>query len=180
MTTRNRRNFRQGVRKERQWGITVGNGSIVAATQVASLLINLTSGLEATLGVSAHNWTVAAMKFDMAWRALAAGTAFDDLVVTAGITWADDDVIAAGTASLPDPSEDNADWIWHSSLHCQWISTSAFSTAGGPHVAKWMIDNQSMRKQRENNSSLVFIARATVLDRTVQGFLGGRALFLLP
>jgi len=182
MTTRSivRTNrFRGGVRKERQWGITHANGTIVLATKAGMLIAELTSGLETTLGVEAHNWTVAALKFRLDVHGLATGTANDQVVLSAGIAWVGNDAFAAGAGSLPDPSDDNADWIWHSGIALSFPTTGA---GGSPAIPPggFVIDNKSMRKQRENNSTLVLHVRATTLARTVTVFISGRALFLLP
>jgi len=56
------------------------------------------------------------------------------------------------------------------------------STAlNAPRFSHFEINSDSMRKQRENHSSLRLIVSATLLTSTqVQIFVGGRVLFLLP
>ena len=179
MTTRAlRRPIVRGSRKERQWGITIANGSIIGVTQATSLAFNLTDGLETTLGSEAHNWTVAALKYNLDFVGLAAGAVNDDFTVAAGVTWVNNDALAAGPVSLPSPSDDNADWMWYSAGH--FTFENAVAKEAPMNRSGFVIDNQSMRKQRENNSSLVLIVRGVLTDRTVQVFLSGRALFLLP
>ena len=177
MTTQTRRRF-QGVRKERQWGITILNGTLTAATQAASLVFNLTSSLESSLSVNAHNWTSSAIKARITFVRTGAGTFGDRINFAIGAGWFNNDAIAAGPVSLPSPSEDDADWQAYLSGYASADSGTALAHLNPKEG--FVIDNKSMRKQRENNSSLVLIIRPTLITVSLQVFVNARALFLLP
>ena len=178
MTSRNLPAVRSP-RRLRQWAInTTSGGTIVAATHAGMLVMDLLDGLETDLGFELHNVTASALRYNVTYR----GTTWhstDDNTVACGIAWVGKDALAAGGVSLPDPSEDHYDWMFHDIRTMTGeTGTDQDSVAANGY---WKISNDSMRKQRENHSTLVAIFRATLMQSTsIQIFLGGRALVLLP
>ena len=165
-------------RRPRQWGITSTNGTVASATPAGKLLIDLTIGLENELSVQMHNTTVSALRYNITYRQTAASVGDDD-VIAMGIAWISNNALAAGPDAVPNPASDNFDWIFHD------IRTVSATTATDlDNVARngaWTIRNNSMRKQRENNSTLLMVTEVTLLQSaSIQVFVGGRALFLLP
>jgi len=100
----------------------------------------------------------------------------DRAVGAYGITLVSADAFAAGPASLPDPTADDADWIAHGSFA---VVSPVAAVVSQNQFAEIHIDNDSMRKVRENNSVLALIIRATTLDDPISIFISGRTLFIL-
>ena len=142
------------------------------------LTIPLMGELEADLGMELNNVTASAIRLNVTYR-LTAAQSTDDTTVAMGIIWATDRAIAAGGVALPDPSADHADWMFHDIRTL--VGESGIDQDSMPRNGFLEIRNNSMRKQRENGSSLVALFRVTLLQATsVQIFVGGRTLFLLP
>ena len=164
-------------RRPRQWGITHANGAIVAATHAGMSVLDLGAGLEASLGYKLNNVTVSAIRFDLHYSFQATAVIGDRVVAPWGIAIVGADARVAGGVSLPDPSADDADWIAHGSMNVVADAAAVISRPRNGHIT---ISNNSMRKMRENNSSLVLLHRATLLDDPISIFFSGRVLFLLP
>jgi len=175
MTTRSITRIRSP-RRPRQWGITHSNGAIVAATQAGSLLVNLSAGVEASLGQTMANWTVSAIRFNLDFLFQATAVVGDRVAFAWGIILATADAVGAGATSLPDPNTDDGDWIAHGGSV---VVADVAAVISAPRDSKIVIDNNSMRKVRENNSRLMLIIRATLLDDPISVFVSGRTLFLL-
>ena len=163
-------------RRTRQWSVVDQSISIVTGGAVAGL-INLTTELEVALGFNAHNWTASALRLNMSVDRVATGGASDTARLIWGVGWFNNDAVAAGAASLPNPAIDNADWYAHGSY--VWHASGTGARNGDDANTQVPVHSDSMRKQRENNSSLMFIARATFSDVQVQINLAGRVLYLL-
>jgi len=179
MTTRGitrRASFGASQRRPRQWGITHANGAIIAATQAAALIINLGTNVEASLGQTMSNWTISAIRMRLDFIHQATCVAGDRAVGAWGITLVGSDAFAAGTASLPDPSSDDADWIAYGGFN---LVTPVTAVINKGQYAQEIIVNNSMRKVRENNQVLMLIVRGTLVDDPISVFISGRTLFLL-
>ena len=172
--TMSRRQIVRAPRKSRQWALTMANGTLVSIGD--SIVVNLLAGLRTEVGQQFTNLTASAIRLRLYCSFDATSGVGDRVEFAWGIIWATDNAIAAGVASLPDPRSDNADWMAHGSV--QVISESALR--GAPRHSLVVIDNDSMRKQRENNSSLIFIAVANAHDDALNVRVNGRVLFLLP
>jgi len=174
-----RRQIVRAPRRARQWAITFSNVAIVAATQAAAVAIPLLSALETDLGFEMHNVTISALKFNINYR-LTNSTTGDDCSILCAVAWVSDSAFAAGGVALPDPSVDHYDWMFwdHRTLSSSRDVVDIDEQVIASHL---VIDNKSMRKQRENNSTLMMIFRSTLMQpSSVQCFVGGRALVLLP
>ena len=142
------------------------------------LTIPLMGELETDLGMELNNVTASAIRLNVTYR-LTTAQSTDDTTVAMGILWATDRAIAAGGVALPDPSADHADWMFHDVRTL--VGESGTDQDSMPRNGFLEIRNNSMRKQRENASSLVALFRVTLLQATsLQIFVGGRTLFLLP
>jgi len=111
---------------------------------------------------------------------LTTSTTGDDTHVTMGIILVGHEAFDAGGASLPDPANQHADWMF-------WDSRAMISARDVTDIDEMapngflQIRNKSMRKMRENHQVLAMIFRTTVQQPTsIQVFVGGRALVLLP
>ncbi len=178
MTTRSiqaRRSF--APRRARQWAITHATGSIVATTEAGKLVVDLQAGLETDLGFNLNNVTASAIRMDIFANFQGTAVVGDVVFIALGIQWASDDAIAAGPASLANPSNDAADWLWHGAIN---VVADVAAVPSQPRDAHLVINNKSMRKQRENHQSLVLVAAATVLQDPIDLRISSRVLFLLP
>ncbi len=160
------------------WGIVETNFTIVTATAAGMVGVNLMAALQADVGYDLPGVTASAIRLNVSYRQTGAMNGDDD-VLSMGIGWVSDTAVTAGGNALPDPSTDHWDWMFHDSR-----ALTASGTADADQVARngfFTIKNDSMRKQRENHSSLTIVVRATILQSTtVQVFVGGRILYLLP
>ena len=172
---RRQRYQQAGTRRARQWSVINVNGTLIAAS---TLLINLTSALEAALSINANNWTASALRLKMVVIRTASGNAADFNRLMWGVGWFNNDAVAAGAVSLPDPSVDNADWYAHGAYAWHASGTGAQNEDAANTQVELVSD--SMRKQRENNSSLMLIINSVEGDVSVQVFIRGRVLFVLP
>ena len=167
-----RRPVVRGARRARQWTIINKNATLSSTTAI----IPLQDTLETALGFNLNNVTVTALRLTIDLQFATASTIGDRVLTYFGVIWAGNDAIAAGAASLPDPTVDPADWIMHGTRLI--ISDSILIHT--PRNAQINFFGDSQRKQRENNSSLVLLAKNQVSDHGVQMFVGGRVLFILP
>ena len=163
-------------RRARQWAIISTSGSVIAATEAAKITFDLQSGLESDLGFSLNNVTASALRYNLVFSFPGGSALGDTCSLMWGIAWLSNDAIAAGAASLPNPNTDHADWMAHGGAFIRSESITAHVPRGG----LFQIKNDSMRKQRENNSTLAMIVSANVLASSVTVSLNGRGLFLLP
>jgi len=152
---------------------------LIAATQVAMIQFNLGQNLETDIDSNLHDATASAIRLNINYR-LTDSITGEDATICAGIAWISENAAGVGGTSLPDPSSDHHDWMWHDirTLSASRDVAGIDEQVPGSHIT---IVNNSMRKQRENNSRLSLIFRATLLQPTsVQVFVGGRVLFLNP
>ena len=165
-------------RKDRLWGITTANGSLIAATPATMIVFPLMSSLKTDVGYEMPGVTASAIRLNVTYRQTAAQLGIDD-TIAAGIGWVSDTAIASSGAALPDPSTDHFDWMFHDIRTISAVTVASADQV--PANGNYTIRNDSMRKQRENHSALVMIFRCTLLQSTnIQIFVGGRVLFLLP
>ena len=161
------------------WGLINTNGSLVAATHAGLLTFDLGGLLENDLASNLHDTTASAIRFNVNYR-LTGSSAGDDITIACGIGWVSNAASAVGGTSIPDPSADHYDWMFHDirTLTSTPGLTDQDEQVLGSHM---VVKNDSMRKQRENGSSLLFVFRAVLLQATsCQVFIGGRTLFLNP
>jgi len=159
----------------RQWGIVNASAAVVSASHSTAISINLGAPLEAAIGSNLHNVTVSAMRFNINLLFQATAVVGDQVNLFWGVMWATKDAIAAGALSLPEPTTDHADWIAHGQMS---VVADVAAVVSMPRFGKFYVHNDSMRKQRENASSLVFIAQGQVVQDPITILLGGRVLFL--
>jgi len=164
-------------RRARQWAITSATGSLIAVTEAAKIFFDLQSGLETDLGFNLNNTTAGAIRLRLTVEFQATAVVGDRAHGDWGIGWFQDDAIAAGVVSLPNPTNDSFDWMAHGHFD---VIADAAAVKSIPRNAQQMIVNDSMRKQRENHSTLGMVVSASVLEDPVNVNLGGRVLFLLP
>ena len=177
MTSRNRPIVR-APRRNRQWAMTTQNGTVAAATHAGQLVFNLLGQLESDLGSELHNVTISALNYDIAVRTTGS-TAGDTDVLMAAIMLVGEDAFAAGGVALPDLTADHADYMWWQGLAVQ--ATRAASADQEITSDGFVIRNRSMRKMRENHQTLALIVAAqTLVSDSLQIFVAGRALVLLP
>ena len=149
----------------------------MVATQAGMSSIDLGSALEASLGYVLNNITVSAIRLLVSLDFQATAVVGDRVQGSFGISLVSRDAFGIGGTSLPDPSADNADWIAHGAFSVVADVAAVFSR---PRNGQWLIENNSMRKMRENNSILCLSFRATLLDDPISIGTSGRTLFLLP
>jgi len=164
------------VRRARQWGLTVSNGTITAATDAGSLLFDLGIGIEVALGQTLSNMTVGAIRLDIDFHAQSTAVIGDQYRMMWGIIIVSKDAFAVGATSIPDPTADHADWMAHGNVDL--VADVAGSTSR-PRFSHVEIRNDSMRKIRENNSKVILKVRGITIQDPVQVFVAGRVLFLL-
>ena len=174
MTSNRRQNF--PARRARQWGTTNTSTTVSAATDAGKVVIDLQAGLEIDLAMNLHNVTASAIRISLTTSFLVGGTLGEAARLSWGIMWATDQAIAAGGAALPNPISDEADWMAHGGITVFVEQIHAHIPRGG----LTMISNDSMRKQRENNSTLVLLVQGAVIVHAVGIATVGRTLFLLP
>jgi len=174
--TMTRRQIVRAPRRARQWAITQNSVSVVAATEAAKAIVSLQDQLEIALAFNLHNTTVSAIRLRLDFHYPSGSTIGDLTRATYGIIWASNDAITAGAASLPNPGVDHSDWVAHGGV--SFISES--TAAHRPRFSSVMIINDSMRKQRENATSLVLIIAAHSFASSFTIHVTGRVLFLLP
>ena len=176
MVNRNRNRIR-APRRSRQWGITRSATSIVVATQAGMSSIDLGGALEATLGYVLNNVTVSAIRLLVSLDFQATAVVGDRVTGAWGISLVSRDAFGIGGTSLPDPSDDNADWIAHGAFS---VVADVAAVISRPRNGQWLIKNDSMRRMRENNSVLQMSFRANQVDDPISIAVTGRTLFLLP
>ena len=166
-------------RRARQWGITIVNSTLVAATHAGMKIIDLQNALETQLDRKFSNMTASALRFNVNYR-LTGSTTGDDTTIAMGVCYISKAAFVASGVSVPDPSIDNYDWMFHD---VRTLTSSRDVTDVDEQVfnSQLEIRNNSMRKQCENSSILVMVFRGVLLGATsVQIFVGGRTLFILP
>ena len=163
----------------RMWGIVNENGSLIAATHAGQLVFDLQKKLEADIGSNLHDATASAIRINVNYRVTGSSEG-DDTTIALGIGWVSNAAFAVAGVSVPDPVEDHFDWMFHD-IRTFSSAIGATDVDEAPRNSMIEIRNNSMRKQRENNSKLVLVTRAVLLQPTsCQVFLGGRVLFLNP
>ncbi len=165
-------------RKERNWGITNSNQNLAAATAAGMVQFDLQGLIRTDLGFQMPGVTASAIRLNVSYLQIGAQSTDED-IVACGIAFVSDTAVASGGADLPDPSIDHYDWMFHD---IRMLSATPLTDLDS--IARngfFQIKNDSMRKQCENHSSLMMVFRATQLQSTsIQIFVGGRVLFLLP
>ncbi len=176
MTSRNR-NIVRAPRRARQWALQTGqNGTVAAASHAGAIAIDLFTSIEAELGMTLNNVTLSAIRLAVGCQFFDASTVGDRVMLHWGVTWVTQDAFDAGAVSMPEPNADNADWMAHGAVLLVSEATGIHMPRGG----QFLVTSDSMRKQRENNSLPVIIFQASLSEHSIQIFLGGRVLYLLP
>ncbi len=160
------------------WGITNVNASIVTAGPTGMKFIDLMQLLRADLETNLFELTASAIRLNILYRDAAAQST-DTSTVAMGIGWVSDTAIAASGAALPDPATDHFDWMAHDIRMYQAVGGTDSEQVNEPGF--FTVKNDSMRKQRENHSTLGIVFNAHLIQgQSIQVFVGGRVLFLLP
>ncbi len=167
----------RSVRRARQWAIVRFTTSVIGTTEAQKSVVDLQAALETDLGFNLNNVTASAIRLRLNYHFAAGSTVGDSVQFAWGIIWASDDAIAAGAASIQNPANDSADWMAHGGGFIVSESTAQHVPRGGENH---IVINDSMRKQRENNSSLIIVHSAQTVQSTLQIHCVGRVLFLLP
>ena len=176
MTSRSIVRIPRSVRRARQWAIQTGSNQTIAIATTPNIF-NLQSGLEAELGFNLHNVTASAIRLDIGINFTTGGALGDRVYLHYGVTFVDNVALGIGTTAMPQPESDNADWMAHGSIL---FANEAAGNSNVPRGGQIKLVSDSMRKQRENNSSLVLLIQASTSLDSVQVFVGGRVLFILP
>ncbi len=177
MTTRNRTIVRTA-RRARQWAIMPQtSGSIIGVTEAQKIAFDLQANLEIDLGYNLNNVTASAIRLDLTFDFQNTAVVGDRARCAWGIGWIQDDALAIGGTSLPNPSNDSFDWMAHGVFS---VIADVAAVNSRPRNGLQMIRNDSQRKQRENHSSLVLIVAGILIDDPISVIVGGRVLFILP
>jgi len=176
MTTRSITRIRSA-RRARQWAIVRFTTSVIGTTEAQKSVVDLQALLETDLGFNLNNVTASAIRLRLNFHFASGSTVGDSVQFAYGIIWASDDAIAAGAASIPNPANDSSDWMAHGGGFIVSESTAQHVPRGGDGH---MMINDSMRKQRENSTTLVLVTSAQTVQSTLQIHGVGRVLFILP
>ena len=139
----------------RMWGIVSANVSIVVATHAGLADLSLQTRLESDIGSNLHDATASAIRINVNYR-LTGSTTGDDNTIACGIAWISDAAEAVGGVAIPDPLEDHYDWMFHD-IRTLTSSRDVVDVDEQVQGSLMVIRNNSMRKQRENNSMLMII-----------------------
>ncbi len=176
MTMRTVQRVVRAPRRNRQWGITHVNGSIVVATDAGSMIVDLGSALETFLGNRLANVTVSAIRIQIQFDFQATAVVGDRVAGAWGITVVSNAAFETGAAAISDPTGDDADWMAYGAWS---LIADAAAVISRPRDGTIVIKNDSMRKMREANRALVLKLRPSQIDDPISIFVAGRVLFLL-
>jgi len=185
-----RRSFRgfsgASARRRRMWvmadqlpvgqGIAAGTGGSWGTAQAIDLL----SAGETEIGHNFYEITVARIRGHV-W--LDNNPAVSNTIgLAAGIAFIPDTAMTAG--DMPNPGDDNFDWIWH---EFGWMKYRQEETPAAPlnaavrPIIHLVIDNKSMRKMNDNSANLVLVLATTAEAATTPVVNHAiRTLVLLP
>ena len=156
-----------------QWIIS-HDESLIGAAGAPVIISDLTADYEAALGRVQNNSTVTAIRGRLGLTASATPPTANGFTA-AGIAFVNTNVTAA---EVPDPLDDNYDWIWHDiSPVVQGLATGDY--AWGKGTPPVMIYNKSQRKMRESFSKLVLVARQDS-NQNLNVVFSCRTLWKLP
>ncbi len=179
MTTRGIPRIRSA-RKERQWSIVSTNGTVAAASHAGQLAIDLGSGVETAIAANLHNVTASALRINVNYRMTTANVG-EEITVICAIAWVSQRAFTTGGTALPSLDSDHYDYMFWDQRTIAATPNVATDTDDMPLNSMLKIRNDSMRKQNENAQVLAIIFRAILLQpSSLQVFVGGRTLFLLP
>lgn len=137
------------------WSTTIFGGSTVGSG-TSSDLGNLLLNAETTLGHNIYDATVLRVRGNLLLHSPAASTPGDLGVLTLGILVADDDLAAGG--NLPEPDQDQGDWLYRASfpfaVHADQPGSTSYPVIGG-HIP---VDNKSMRRIENAHQGLHLVA----------------------
>ncbi len=157
-------------------GIAAGTGSAWGTPQAFDLL----SAGETEIGHNFYEITIARIRGHVY---MANNVAASNIVgLAAGIAFIPDTAMTAG--DMPNPGNDNFDWIWHDFGHLDYAQRETLAAplhAVLTPIATVDIDNKAMRKMNDNSSNLVIVFATTAVSATtpVVSF-AIRTLVLLP
>jgi len=150
---------------------------LIGTTEATKLFFDLQSALETDLASNLHNTTVSAIRLDIHLTFATTAVVGDRARIGWGMGWFQNDAIAAGVASLPNPLDDHFDWVAHGTRE---VICDVAAVISRPRDGLIEVRNDSMRKQRENHSTFGCVVSANNLSDTLLVTIGGRVLFLLP
>ena len=186
MATRIRRNFsraaRSGARRNKLWvssdnaatgtGVLAGAGTWGSVTDIGDLLSNG----ETEIGHNFYDITVVRIR-----GIIHADPPSDNVdyegYYSVGIGW-----FPEGISTFPSPAEDSYDWLYQSFGYIRQLGKAGTDqttiTQDGIH---WDVDNKSMRKQREQHSTLRLVAQGNLSSAATFGVSYAlRTLVMLP
>ena len=163
MATRTNRIPIRAPRRARQWAITNANVSLIGTAEAFRVGVDLLAGLELELDMQLHNLTASAIRLNVTYR-MSGAQQTDEDVVAMGIAWIPQGAIALGGASLPDPVTAHYDWMFHDIRMLKGEGAADQDTT--PRNGFVEIRNNSMRKQRENHSTLALIFQLDLMQST--------------
>jgi len=171
VVTRNRRFA--GPKRANQWVIS-HNESLIGAAGAPVIVEDLTADYETALGRIQTNTTVTAIRAYFGATASATPPTANGFV-SIGIGFVNTNVTAA---EIPDPLNDDFDWLFHSILPVvQGLATGDYAWGKGTEPLE--INNRSQRKLRQAFSKLVVVARQDS-NQNLNIVYGGRTLWKLP
>ena len=175
MTMRTVGRQNRSARRARQWSIQPGINATMTTAGTA-IAFDLQAALETDIGSNLNNVTASAIRLAIGCNFAAGATIGQRVMLHYGVTWVGNDALGIGELALPDPVDDSADWMAHGAR----LISAESALQHVPQGAQFELVSDSMRKQRENNSTLVLILSASLIQSNIQVFVGGRVLFLLP
>ena len=167
----------RGPRRARQWGITSATTSLISTAEAARVRINLSTSLETDLGVRLNNVTASALRLQITATFQATAIVGDQAAFMYGVGWFTDNASSVGPTVLPDPVADNWDWMAHGGVS---LVADVAAVISMPRFGSFLLENDSMRKQRENNSGLSILFSGITIDDPITIRVQGRTLFILP
>ena len=169
MTTRTRT-----PRKDRQWIISEVSSTIQDGIGTPILAHDFTADFDSAMGRTQSQVTVSNIRGHLCMTATATPPTANG-IWAAGIAWMPESILAS---QLPSPITDDYDWIWHNiGGSTQGLATGDYLWGKG--VDGLIINNRSMRKQRDAFSKLVLVT-ASATGQNANVFGGFRILYLLP
>ena len=160
-------------RRARQWVISDIDSANLATT-ATQLVRNMSSDYESALGRTPANVTVLAIRGTIS-TTIGASVASNNSKLAYGIAWIPEGLVTV--AELPNPLTDDYDWIWRETVFKSGGTSGDQIT--GPGTLPIIINNKSMRRQRETVSKLCLIARWDG-DQSVNRVANIRTLYAMP
>ena len=145
-----------GTRKTRQW-VTSDIDSNVLAAGATQIIRNMTTDFETVMGRNSASVTVLAMKGTIQLTHGSTSSGPFPTKNAFGIAWIPENLVTV--AEVPNPLDEDYDWIWREVVYGVGPHTS-----GNPLLGEGFpgikVDSRSMRRQQQTSSKLCLIGRA--------------------